>query len=872
MANDQTALTQEADLQEPRLSIKQKCIKWVKSRFSIAITVPDRMNQAVSLTFFAGLLIEMFLTIPGIPTGYGVWFDYLVFGLGYFLAALIVYCILLFLFSFFYLRRIAGWLSGGLAVALQTYTILQKSNWGFKAAGLMTGIILAILIILAFFVSYLYAIKSKSILSVLGTLAALTVLITSGLAAKSYWNSVQKQTYLAQYSELLLQGGDKDSAADDTAKEDKKGSSDDTDTSANQDVVQDLPDDDAHKLSDSDKNQSRSYSLQALPQNMAEHGGYEFNHYVYGPNENWRDDHNEETIYLTPTDGSTLLKDWSWTKEQFWGFTEHDIPIKGQLWVPEGQGPFPIVFIMHGNHISEEDSSDGYHYLGELLASHGMIVSSIDANFLNYSVWSGIVDDDQLLRSWLMLAHIDKLNAEGNLQADWNNVALIGHSRGGQAASMAVDARKWIANEPVVSILEKINIKAVIAIAPTDYTVDSKLPYLKNVNYLTIHGTMDSDLTESFGERQYERTTFTKSGHFKATVEIYHANHGQFNTVWGKYDEQFPGALALNTADLMSGEDQRLAAKLFINSFLYASFTGDEKYEAVFQDFRIIGEYLPLTGYVSRYNSSDTKLWYDFERPQQAEEQIRRSEGMQAKTIDLKGRSGGDKKNRVLAVSWQQPESELTFPIQPRHPSNQEIAIGAIVVSIARAESLNLEEDENEESSSQNSDEGIESDLNEVVHQSDNNANPFNQSRKNNDHKAKRKVTNEATSPKAADTDEAYTGLQLILKLKAKQWGTESIDLEPYFHILQPAAHDFTKLDWLEQNIKKGKYDVSVEPLLQTYVIPVKLIEQQNPRDGALFVSDLEAISFIFKQEQGSVIIDALGFITEGGTYVEYRR
>src|SRR5690606_35782117 len=106
-----------------------------------------------------------------------------------------------------------------------------------------------------------------------------------------------------------------------------------------------------------------------------------------------------------------------------------------------------------------------------------------------------------------------------------------------------------------------------------------------------------------------------------------------------------------------------------------------------------------------------------------------------------------------------------------------------------------------------------------------------------------------------ADEAEAYTGLQLQLKLKAGHWGEQTFDLEPFYHILHPAAHDFTKQEWLEENIKKGKYDVSVEPLLQTYVIPISLIEQEYPRDGVLFASDVESISFIFKQEQGSMII-----------------
>jgi hypothetical protein len=34
----------------------------------------------------------------------------------------------------------------------------------------------------------------------------------------------------------------------------------------------------------------------------------------------------------------------------------------------------------------EEDSDTGYAYLGELLASHGFIVASVDENFFDYSL------------------------------------------------------------------------------------------------------------------------------------------------------------------------------------------------------------------------------------------------------------------------------------------------------------------------------------------------------------------------------------------------------------------------------------------------------------------------------------------------------
>lgn len=842
MVNDQEAILEEG---VASLSRKQRLIRWIKKRFHIAIAIPSRANQAALTVFYAGLCMEMALTIPGLPTGLGLWADYAIIGTIYVLASAVLVLGLYFIFSFFYLRSIAGWVTGILGIILQTTIIFERSNWGWKAISITNIIIVSALGLLALLVSYLYAYRKKSLPTVIATVASLLCIVFSGLAIKSYWDNVQKAKYIAQYSAVLLQ--------DASAMEEYSDADQET-------AIMDSEDSDKVDLSVDEEEVEQQLKLQPLGIQLAEQGEYSFTHYRYHSDPSWDTDDDSSTLYVPSTDGSTVLKDWSWTKEQYWGFTEQEIPMKGQLWIPEGEGPFPIVFIMHGNHLSEEDSSDGYGYLAELLASHGMIVSSIDANFLNYSVWSGIVDDDQLLRSWLMLAHMNSLYDE-EFPADWNHVALIGHSRGGQAAAMAVDARKWLIDDiPVVSVLDKVNIQAVVAVAPTDYRVDSKQAYLRNVNYLNLHGTMDADLTESYGERQYERTTFSRAGHFKASVEIYHANHGQFNTVWGKYDENFPGALALNTADLMNGEDQRQAAKLFIHSFLQASFTGDTKYEAVFQDYRTIGEQLPLTGYVSRYSSSNTKQWYDFEKPFTLGADNDTS--LTAKTIDLKGRSGGDKQNRVLWVNWEEADSVLTLPIEHLPYTNHERQISSIVVSLARAERMMDPEEEEK--------------LSEELQNSQNLADQHSMNLKSINAADSENSVVEANRDndniEQADDAEAYTGLQLQLKLKAGHWGEQTFDLEPFYHILHPAAHDFTKQEWLEENIKKGKYDVSVEPLLQTYVIPISLIEQEYPRDGVLFASDVESISFIFKQEQGSMIIDALGYITEGGTYVEYAR
>lgn len=66
-----------------------------------------------------------------------------------------------------------------------------------------------------------------------------------------------------------------------------------------------------------------------------------------------------------------------------WPFTNTTVPLNGHVCVPRGRGPFPLVVFVHGNHSPIENSTPGYLYLCQLLASHGIIAATIDVNFLN---------------------------------------------------------------------------------------------------------------------------------------------------------------------------------------------------------------------------------------------------------------------------------------------------------------------------------------------------------------------------------------------------------------------------------------------------------------------------------------------------------
>ena len=140
---------------------------------------------------------------------------------------------------------------------------------------------------------------------------------------------------------------------------------------------------------------------------------------------------------------------------------------------------------------------------------------------------------------------------------------------------------------------------------------DQPVP-VRNVNYLVFHGSHDGDVTSFHGLRQYHRVHFTEDARgdvpgavplFKSAVYVYRANHGQWNTVWGPNDNGPRSDRILDLRALLEPEDQREFAEIYISAFLEATLKGDERYLPIFRDYRVIGEWLPKTMYVTRFQT-----------------------------------------------------------------------------------------------------------------------------------------------------------------------------------------------------------------------------------------------------------------------------
>jgi len=354
-------------------------------------------------------------------------------------------------------------------------------------------------------------------------------------------------------------------------------------------------------------------------------------------------------------DGSPFTNGWSSTRINYWGFGPEALPLNGRVWYPDGAGPFPLVLVVHGDHLMNEFSDPGYGYLGELLASRGFILASIDANFLNTGIPpDSRPEDENDARGWLLLEHLRFWNAwnetSGNLfnqKVDMNNIAVMGHSRGGEAAPVAAAFNRlpYYPDDATVAFDYNYNIRSVVAIAPVFETYKPRgrnLP-LENVNYFVLQGSNDSQILSFMGLNQYSRVAFTDDNYwFKTALYVYGANHGQFNTVWIT-DQMRPVTWLYNQRAVMSFEEQKRIAEVYITAFLEATLRGESGYIPLFRDYRVAPGWLPQTVYLNQFQDSTYQFISTYE------------EDMNVETTTM---SGGVQAGQNLTV-WREQAVEL---------------------------------------------------------------------------------------------------------------------------------------------------------------------------------------------------------------------
>lgn len=545
-------------------------------------------------------------------------------------------------------------------------------------------------------------------------------------------------------------------------------------------------------------------------------GDLSFDSLTYGAGENTRRPEfgSNRDIESRVVDARKLLPQWKDFKqkmrERYWGFGLAEAPLNGRVWMPKGEGPFPLVLIVHGNHGMEDYSDDGYAYLGELLASRGFIAVSVDQNYINGS-WSGDFQGKEMAaRAWLLLEHVaqwrDWNETPGHRfesRVDLDNIALIGHSRGGEAVSIAHSFNK-LSHFPDDATLEfnyGFNIRALVAIAQVDQRYHRRVN-LRDVDFFSIHGSYDSDEPAYHGLRQMNRIQFSGEEYFfKAGVYLHGANHGQFNTGWGRYDYSPPGAWELNTAPIISGEEQRGAAKIYISAFLESSLHRDQRFLSFLKDPRRLASWLPKQTYVHQFMDSSFEAFADFEEDINASTASQAGAAIKGDQLTvwreeaLKHRDKRLQGSNAVVLGWEKPIAAYTIELSDAETVTSERSlVFAVSGSTQKA--------------------------------------------------ASGKDQEAAGTPEIAD-------FSVTLATADSREGT--VQVSQHAQLIPPVRVQYMK------NAKRNKsdYNDDWEPVLQYVEIPFSAFSRANPE---LSLEDVRSIRFNFDQTaQGILILDNIG-------------
>lgn len=237
-------------------------------------------------------------------------------------------------------------------------------------------------------------------------------------------------------------------------------------------------------------------------------------------------------------------------------------------------GPYPLVFILHGNHGTcgrgtsprVDDRVDytssgtcpsgyvvtpnhaGYGYLANKLASWGMIVVSINAN-RGITAASGVSGDSglNLARGRLVLKHIQKLsewNKNGGTPSslgvelkgllDFGQVGLVGHSRGGEGVRAAYNLYRDTGSAWPARILAPVGIRVISEIAPVDGQT-SRVLNADGTAWSVLLPLCDGDVSNLQGIKPFDRMMRQSSEtppKQKAAIAVWGANHNFYNTEW----------------------------------------------------------------------------------------------------------------------------------------------------------------------------------------------------------------------------------------------------------------------------------------------------------------------------------------------------
>jgi len=325
-------------------------------------------------------------------------------------------------------------------------------------------------------------------------------------------------------------------------------------------------------------------------------------------------------------------------------------------------GPYPLVMILHGNHETCGTGSNpridnncqyttlgtcpdgytmvpsylGYSYLADLLASWGYVVVSINAN-RGITCGMGITFDDGLVlaRGRLVLKHLqtlsdwnrnggtpDSLGVELQGKLDFSQVALIGHSRGGEGMRAAYNLYRDSGSPWPARIVTPLGVQGIFEFAPVDGQ-SSRTLNADSTTWNVLLPMCDGDVSDLQGVKPFDRMlrVFAEARPTqKSSYTVWGANHNFYNTEWQRNDSS--GCLdqaPLWSAGSYESSDQRQTGLFSAMAFIRGNIgpSADATFNRNFNpQFDLPAGLTALTrvdrGYTDTPHTSVTRVFEDF--------------------------------------------------------------------------------------------------------------------------------------------------------------------------------------------------------------------------------------------------------------------
>ena len=292
--------------------------------------------------------------------------------------------------------------------------------------------------------------------------------------------------------------------------------------------------------------------------------------FILAPNDY---NNNDIAVYNLGTENYKLPKNMI----EFSGATENEEQISfdynGSVCVPEGK-KLPLVIFLHGSYM--RDGLTTYYDLGfadnmKALAKEGFV--SLGINLTPVYALDTMEENKKKLNETekglftkILKKHIESLqksvNGEENPygfdmkdKIDFNNIILVGHSRGGQNLFLGYDILKEMGYQ----------VKGTLSIAPANYwPAFSNYP---DVPAGIILPQLDGDVHTMDGRQIFDRMRSIERASDIQLLYLYSANHNNFNSLIFKEDNSFVDVEGNTLKSPMNAKDQRTFASNYMVDF-----------------------------------------------------------------------------------------------------------------------------------------------------------------------------------------------------------------------------------------------------------------------------------------------------------------